>query len=116
MQENNFAFLNMASEYEKLSRLVSELQGKDISFDIRLTLDMERSLLIDKLVKIAKTNNKLSALKQLKEWQSDLELLTFGQLRKTVFNSDFANLHITNPDVSKKLDMALIMSRILGVD
>lgn len=112
----NLSGINFNADYEKLTLLVNELQSKDIRFDIRLTTDMHRSLLLDKLEKRAIELNKNLAANKIKEWVSDLELITFNHLRTSVFNTDIANLFIMSGELSKKIDFAIVLSKILGVD
>ena len=115
------------STYDKLSRLTSEMQQKgDIKFDVRLTLDMPQSLLLDRLEKIADNlrvdydgNEKAvfnAALRWIKRVKMQKEFLAFGELRKNVFMTEMAQTFIASGDISKAVDNAIVLTKILGMD
>jgi len=121
---NSQPFVEAGTAYEKVSKIVAQLQTEDINFDVRLALDMEKSLFLDKLEKIARYLNENGATKEkynyalerITRLKMELKLLSFGKIRTGTFKSEMSNAYILSGDLSKSIDHALVLSKILGMD
>lgn len=101
---------------ENIINLITELKDLDFSFDIRFVQDMENSLILDKIRKIAEKLKLKNAITELNEIETELKLLTFAHKRKELFNSESTEINIMSSGLNKIIDMELLVKTVFGWD